>query len=133
MRSDTSHRQRRGRRVRGDQAALAPDPGRGARLETLIREEVNFLLRSEIADPRLEDVTITMAEVTPDGACARLWFVQQRHDPDLPATADAEILRAFERAAGFLRSRIGDGLALKRTPELRFRKDRMLLTSNDPL
>jgi ribosome-binding factor A len=82
------------------------------RLQELIREEVNFLLRGEIRDPQLDGVEITMVEL--QGECARLWF-----------TADTEEYRveALDRAAGFLRSQLAESLGLKRTPELRFRRD----------
>jgi ribosome-binding factor A len=88
---------------------------RTERLQELIREEVNFLLRNEVRDPRLQGVEITMVELTADGSCARLWF-----------TAEDEQDRntACERVAGFLRAQLAEGLGLKRTPELRFRRDR---------
>ena len=82
------------------------------RLQELIREEVNFLLRCEMTDARLEGVAVTFVELA--GDCARLWF-----------TADGEQDRteALERAAGFLRDHLAESLSLKRTPELRFRRD----------
>ena len=86
---------------------------RSLRLQELIREEVNLLLRSEIRDQRLDGVTITMVELA--GDCARLWFSTDGDHDDK--------LEALEGAAGFIRSRLADALGLKRTPELRFRKD----------
>jgi ribosome-binding factor A len=87
--------------------------GRGERLQELIREEMNFLLRNEIRDPRLAGVEATMVQLARDGSCARIWFSADDNDPK----------EALERAAGFLRSQLADSLALKRTPELRFRRD----------
>ena len=88
--------------------------GRHLRLQELIREEVNFLLLGEVIDRRLQGVVVTFVELAGDGSCARLWF-----------TADGEEDRteALERAAGFLRNQLAESLALKRTPELRFRRD----------
>lgn len=88
------------------------DGGRLLRLQELIREEVNFLLRSEIRDPQLDGVEITMVEL--QGECARLWFT---------ANTDQDRMEALDRAAGFLRSQLAESLGLKRTPELRFRRD----------
>jgi ribosome-binding factor A len=88
--------------------------GRGVRLQELIREEVNLLLRGEVSDARLQGVVVTFVELTRDGSCARLWFT---------ADGDEDRTKALERAAGFLRSQLAEGLALKRTPELRFRRD----------
>jgi len=88
------------------------DGGRFLRLQELIREEVNFLLRSEIRDPQLDGVEITMVEL--QGECARLWFT---------AKTDEDRMEALDRAAGYMRSQLADSLGLKRTPELRFRRD----------
>jgi ribosome-binding factor A len=92
----------------------ASEGGRTVRLQELIREEVNFLLRSEATDARLQSVVVTFVELTRDGSCARLWFTAEG------ATNRAE---ALERAGGFLRNRLAESLGLKRTPELRFRRD----------
>jgi ribosome-binding factor A len=87
---------------------------RSERLQELIREELNFVLRNEVRDPRLEGVEVTMAQLARDGSCARLWFT---------AADDSDRTEALERAAGFLRNQLAESLALKRTPELRFRRD----------
>jgi ribosome-binding factor A len=99
-----------GRRRRG---AQANDGSRVFRLQELIREEMNLLLRSEVRDERLANARIAMVELAGDGSCARLWV----------AGANEEVLEALEGAAGFLRTKLAEGLGLKRRPELRFRRD----------
>ncbi|HEY3494606.1 MAG TPA: 30S ribosome-binding factor RbfA [Polyangiaceae bacterium] len=100
---------------------FAPNAGfRGQRLEELFREELNSLLDGEIADPRLEGARVTRVELTRDGSSARIWFVVTNHDPSV---SSAGFLAAFERAAGFLRTRLCEALPVKRIPELRFRFD----------
>lgn len=100
---------------------FAPNAGfRGQRLEELFREELNSLLDGEIADPRLESVRVSRVELTRDGSSARIWFVVTQRDP---AVSTDRYLIPFERAAGFIRSRLCDALPLKRIPELRFRFD----------
>jgi len=100
---------------------FAPNAGfRGQRLEELFREELNSLLDGEIADPRLEGVRVSRVELTRDGSSARVWFVVL--DSDEPIS-QAKFLAAFERAAGFFRTRLCEALPLKRIPELRFRYD----------
>jgi ribosome-binding factor A len=86
--------------------------GRTLRLCELIREEVNFLLRCEVTDARLQGVTVTYVEMA--GECARLWFTAEDKD---------DKTEALDGAAGFLRSHLAETLALKRTPDLRFRRD----------
>jgi ribosome-binding factor A len=90
------------------------DGTRTARLQELIREEVNLILRNEVRDPRLDGVVITMVELAGDGSCARLWFT---------AEGDDDKRDACDHIAGFLRSQLAESLGLKRTPELRFRRD----------
>jgi ribosome-binding factor A len=90
------------------------DGARTTRLQELIREEVNYLLRNEVRDPRLTGVEITMVELSGDGSRARLWFTSE---------SDDDRSEAFERVAGFIRTHLADNLGLKRTPELRFRRD----------
>lgn len=75
------------------------------------------MLEIEINDPALDDARVTRAELSLDGSRARVWFA-------LASGQDAaRALRAFERASGFLRSRLCDALAIKRIPELTFRYD----------
>ena len=91
------------------------DGGEGyriVRLQELIREEV--ILRNEVRDPRLDSVTITMVELAGDGSRARLWYT---------AEGDEDRRDACDHIAGFLRTQLAESLGLKRTPELRFRRD----------
>lgn len=85
---------------------------RTVRLQELIREELNLLLRTAVRDPRLADVEITLVELAGDGSCARAWYTSATNNDE-----------ALEGAAGFLRCELAESLALKRTPELRFRRD----------
>jgi ribosome-binding factor A len=87
---------------------------RVVRLQELIRQEVNLILRNEVRDPRLDSVVITMVELAGDGSCARLWYT---------AEGDEDRGDACQHIAGFLRTQLAESLGLKRTPELRFRRD----------
>ena len=109
----TKRQQHRSRNEDGD-GRDGGDGTRIARLQELIREEVNLILRSDVRDPRLDSVVITMVELTGDGSCARLWFT---------ADGDDDKRSACEHIAGFLRTQLAESLGLKRTPELRFRRD----------
>jgi ribosome-binding factor A len=98
-------------RMKSDDAFIG-EGARTTRIQELIREEVNFLLRTDIQDPHLDGVEITMVEML--GDCARLWFT---------AEGDADRLPALDRAKGYMRHHLADTLGLKRTPDLRFRRD----------
>ena len=110
-------------RPRDDSARHQGERGAGARsqrLEELFREELNSLLEIEINDPALDDARITRAELSLDGSRARVWFALASSSGDADV---AQTQAAFERAAGFLRSRLCEALPVKRIPELTFRYD----------
>lgn len=90
------------------------DGTRIVRLQELIREEVNLILRNEVRDPRLDSVVITMVELAGDGSRARLWYT---------AEGDEDRRDACEHIAGFLRTQLAESLGLKKTPDLTFRRD----------
>ena len=91
---------------------------RSLRIEELFREEIRSLLDGELADPRLDEVQVTRVEMSPDGARARIWYTTMN-----PEQASDSVDSAFARASGYIRSRLCDALALKRMPELSFRRD----------
>jgi ribosome-binding factor A len=84
----------------------------------LIRQELDLLLRGELGDPRLDGVVVTMVELAGDGSCARIWISNEHEGGD---TSGA--IEALEGAVGYLRTSLAESLGLKRTPELRFRRD----------
>jgi ribosome-binding factor A len=113
MRVPMGKHQRRTERKQKRERELGND-ARASRLQQLIREELNLLLRGELRDPRLTGVEVTMVELA--GECARVWFTTDEKNEN-------EALRALDGAAGFLRDDLAESLGLKRTPDLRFRRD----------
>jgi ribosome-binding factor A len=93
---------------------------RHQRLQQLIEEELSSLLRDEVQDPRLADVKITGVELSIDYKSARVRYVV----PDESRANLSKVQRAFERAAPFLRARLGEALDLKKLPTLSFLFDR---------
>lgn len=86
---------------------------RSERLEEIFREELEFILDSEIGDVALSGVVIERVSLSFNQARADVWFVSGLLDPE-------QTLEAFLRARAFLRYRLADAIALKRIPELRF-------------
>jgi ribosome-binding factor A len=91
---------------------------RVARLNEQMKRELVMLLRGEVRDPRVVDVTITDVEVSPDLYHAKV-FVSMPSDADERATA----LEGLRAAAGFLRGEIGRRMHIRRAPELHFQVD----------
>ena len=112
---------------RDRKARRGVDPGAGIRalrLEQLFREELNSILDGELGDQRFEGVRVTLVELSRDGSRARIWYsMTTTHD----AKRVTQTELAFEHAAPFVRARLCEALPLKRTPELTFRHDPVLV------
>lgn len=84
-----------------------------------IREVVAGALLTELSDPRLQMVTITSVETTPDLGRAKVyWTVLD------PKRADAAAA-ALESARGVLQGRVGRALGSRQTPHLVFVRDEL--------
>jgi ribosome-binding factor A len=97
---------------------------RPERVAQLLHAELAQLLLRGLHDPRLRDVHVTAVRMTPDLRLARI-FVRTLEGP---ATAPAA-LAGFERAAPFIRGRVGRTLGLRYVPELRFEYDTVVDTA----
>jgi ribosome-binding factor A len=80
---------------------------------------LNELLMTAVKDPRLAGVSVSEVELSGDLGVATVFYstigLEQRKDEEVDA--------AFDKARGFLRSRVAQALDLRRAPELRFRHD----------
>jgi len=92
---------------------------RHERLERILHDEIQTLLRDEAADPAVDGVRIVSVQLSPDGGLARITYVvvADRTDQHLVERSSKE---ALVRATGFLRARLASLLDLKRLPRLSF-------------
>lgn len=88
------------------------------RLNEQLKREISQLLRTQVQDPRIGEVTVTGVKVAPDLTLARVW-VHLAGEEAQRATA----LEGLEAAAPFLRRQLGGLLRIRRIPELEFRED----------
>lgn len=95
---------------------------RPERLAELIRQELARLLREDLRDPRVGDISITHVQVTRDLRVATVRYVPLGGERSAgPAQG-----KALEGAVGFLRTRLAQVLRLRHTPQLEFRLDTTL-------
>ena len=93
---------------------------RAQRIAEQIRALLFEVLRLELRDPRLANVSVTEVQVTPDLRLATIHFtVFPGGDPERILAG-----QALEHAKGVLRHAIARRLRLRSTPDLRFRPDR---------
>ena len=100
-----------------------PDAGvpRRLRVEGQLRQHVSTAL-SQMGDPRLADISLTRVQMTDDLQLARI-FVRVSITGEQSEHTRRSLLRGLRSAAGRLRAQIGQRLALRYTPELRFLYD----------
>jgi ribosome-binding factor A len=85
------------------------------RVADQIRSELAELLARDVHDPGIGFVTITRVKVTPDLQQARVFYTALGDEKTRTASG-----RALERAAPFLRRKLGERLRLRRAPEVIF-------------
>lgn len=97
----------------------------GIRKQKRVSERIQYiisaLLQKRIRDPRLEFVTITGVDMSPDLYYAHVYF-SVLGDAEKRAAA----MEAMQKATGFFRRELGSRLALRRVPELTFHFDESL-------
>lgn len=94
------------------------DPRRGQRVAEALREELSELIALELADPRLDGITVTELTLSPDMRVASVRLAI----PGDPARQKAA-LTAMDSATPFLKRQLAARLELFRMPEFRFEPD----------
>ncbi|MGO9931657.1 MAG: 30S ribosome-binding factor RbfA [Steroidobacteraceae bacterium] len=97
---------------------MSKENPRAKRLGEQIQRELTDLLRREVKDERIGNVTITAVDVTGDLRTARVYYLvfgKQGPDPT--------VQRGLESAAGFLRNALSRSLMIRHTPTLAFELD----------
>ncbi len=115
-------------------------PTRRARLESVIQQELSYVVPRDIKDPRVPSVTFTAVEVTPDAGMATVFVTLLGGlRVDLSASEDErekeeriykkkmkECLEGLNRAKGFLRRHLAGILSIRTIPDLVFKEDKGL-------
>jgi len=83
------------------------------RLAETAREIIASILIREVSDPRLDLITVTGTEVSPDRSMMSVYVAA---DPE----RYEEVLAGLESAKGRIRSAFGHAVTWRVTPELRF-------------
>lgn len=93
-------------------------PKRTVQVGGLLQREISELLVRKIKDPRLDMVTITGVEVSPDLKLARVYFSRFGNPEEL-----RQGLEGLQSAAGFIKRELGQRLKLRHVPDLEFVHD----------
>jgi len=96
----------------------AKTSARAARIAAQMQRTLAELLRREVKDPRVGNVTITAVTLAPDLSLARVQFL-----PFAGSHAAEEVLAGLRSAAGYLRGEVARELKLRHAPKLEFQLD----------
>lgn len=84
-----------------------------------IREVVGMSILTELQDPRIENVTVTYVEVSPDLRNAKI------HVSIMGTESQQQLaMHGLKSASGFLQRRVGDRIDTRYTPKIRFVLDK---------
>jgi ribosome-binding factor A len=97
---------------------MAKDNPRAKRLGEQIQRELTELLRRDVKDERIGNVTITAVNVTGDLRTARVYYLVFGKDGP-----DPKVQQGLTSAAGFLRNALSKSLMIRYTPTLSFELD----------
>jgi ribosome-binding factor A len=97
---------------------MAKDNPRARRLGDQIQRELTELLRRDVKDERIGNVTITAVHVTGDLRNAKVYYLVFGK-----SGADPQVQRGLESASGFLRNALSRSLMIRHTPMLSFELD----------
>jgi ribosome-binding factor A len=95
-----------------------PSEARARRVGERIQEELAILLIRNVADPRLNLVTITEVDVDRELAFATIYVTASGGEE-----REEEVLEGMESASGYLKSELAARIQLRSFPQLRFRWD----------
>jgi ribosome-binding factor A len=94
------------------------DNQRAKRLGEQIQRDLTELLRREVKDERIGNVTITAVNVSGDLRTARVYYLVFGKDGP-----DPKVQQGLTSAAGFLRNALSKALMIRYTPTLSFELD----------
>lgn len=85
------------------------------RVAALLQRELAALIQTSVNDPRVGKVTLTAVDVAPDLSHANIFVTALEG-----AQRAREMIKALNKAAGFLRRQLAGRIELRTVPELRF-------------
>lgn len=102
------------------------DDVRKQRIENAIKEKLqSMIMKGDIKDPGINSmVTVSRVSITKDLSFAKVFVSFLFEGESL-----LKVVKAFERASGFIRSELARSLQLRHTPQLRFLADETLADS----
>jgi len=93
---------------------------RSTRVGELLREILAAIMIERVADPRLQELTITEVEMSPDLKLAKVYYALRQ------GTNPEELMVALDKAMGFIKQEVAREHILRSMPEFHFLPDETL-------
>lgn len=97
--------------------------------DALRGELMTMLLAGEVHDPGAQNAVVSAVQLTDDLRLAKIYV--RLLDLEAPESARKSLLKALERATGFLRRELAQRLQLRYAPDLRFYWDESIDRGRD--
>ncbi len=91
--------------------------GRPQRVAELLRERLAMILLYKCADPRIQELTLTQVEMSPDLKQAKIYYVTN------PQADPTEVHQALDKALGFIKREVARENLFRLMPEIFFLPD----------
>jgi ribosome-binding factor A len=91
--------------------------GRPHRVAELLRERLALIFLHKCADPRLQELTLTRVEMSPDLKQAKVYYAAR------PQADETQVRQALERALGFIKQEVARENLFRFMPEIIFLPD----------
>ena len=95
--------------------------GRMEKVNETMKREISLIIQQEISDPRLEFVTVTGADVSPDLQHARITYSVLGSEKQIAEAGDV-----LSKACGYIRRLVGQRLQMRYIPEIQFVYDQSI-------
>jgi ribosome-binding factor A len=109
---------------------MASNSNRIRKIGDQIQRDLSMIIHQEVKDPRVGMVTVNDVKVSTDLSYADVYFTCMAFGPQEETSAQekvrAEQESVLNKAAGFMRSRLAQGLNLRVMPMLRFHYDAVI-------
>jgi len=111
---------------------MASNSSRIRKIGDQIQRDLAVIIQQEVKDPRVGMVTVNDVKVSTDLSYADVYFTcmafgEQAEEPE---NTHMEQEKLLNKAAGFMRTRLAQGLNLRVMPQLRFHYDVVIETGS---
>jgi ribosome-binding factor A len=109
---------------------MASNSSRIRKIGDQIQRDLSVVIQQEIKDPRVGMVTVNDVKVSTDLSYADVYFTCMAFGPQEEQAEQEKVRKEQEqlltKAAGFMRSKLAQGLNLRVMPQLRFHYDAVI-------